>query len=69
MRILMMSLLVGVSLLGLAGCGSGSSTSSATQVRMLTPEELSEVTSVQNSVQNEERAHNAELRRGIRPSR
>ena len=69
MRILMMSLLVGVSLLGLAGCGSDSSDSSATKVRMLTPEELSEVQSVQDSVQAEERAHFAELRNGIRPSR
>lgn len=65
----MMSLLVGVSLLGLAGCGSGSSDSGAAKVRMLTPEELSEVQSVQDSVQAEERAHHAELARGIRPLR
>jgi hypothetical protein len=69
MRSLMMSLLVAVSLLGLAGCGSSSSESNAMKVRMLTPEELSEVDSVQNSVQAEERAHRAELRKGIRPSR
>ena len=69
MNRLMMSLLAGVSLLGPAGCGSGSSESNATKVRMLTPEELSEVQSAQDSVQAEERAHFAELRNGIRPSR
>jgi hypothetical protein len=36
---------------------------------MLTPEELSEVQSVQDSVKEEERAHFAELTKGIRPSR
>jgi hypothetical protein len=69
MRTLMMSLLVGVSQLGLAGCGSHSSDSSATTVRMLTPAELSEVQSAQDSVQSEERAHFAELAKGIRPVR
>lgn len=70
MRTLMMSLVVGVSLFGLAGCGSGSSESNTTNVRMLTPEELSDVKSVQDSVEAEERAHMAELNKGIRrPSR
>jgi hypothetical protein len=69
MRTLMMSLLLGVSQLGLAGCGSGASDSSAAQVRMLTPEELSEVQSGQDSVQQAERAHFAELAKGVRPSR
>jgi hypothetical protein len=36
---------------------------------MLTPEELSEVQSAQDSVQAEERAHFAELAKGIRPLR
>ncbi len=69
MRSLMMSLLVVASLFGLAGCGSSASDSGASQVRMLTPEELAEVQSGQSAVDQEERTHFAELAKGVKPAR